>query len=236
MFDNNKVTDISIIKPAERVEGCELVRMSRDKDPQSKSFRSVTFHFAQKVNGVVGAILDERIFAPGRQIGQKTLTNEEYKKNIGLTHARVAHITRAFLDEATFSKIIIPGDLDQALVAGNYASIDAAWDAYITMTGQALGADATHVAKAKGVVCALKVIYNGKYAGLPKIPPFISTQAHPKVFTTNPQYDKYVLEAIRPDIEQPTQQNAGGFAAAPSGGAPAADFSAGAATNHPSGF
>ena len=146
MFDNSKVSDISIIKPAERVEGCELVLIKRDKDPQSKSFRSVTFEFCQKITG---SKLDFREFAPNRVINGKTITNEEFKKNIGMAHSRIAHITRAFLDEETFLKIITPGDLDQTLAANNYAAIDQAWDAYIQMTGAALGATATGVEKAK---------------------------------------------------------------------------------------
>ncbi len=222
MFDNSKVSDISIIKPAERVEGCELVGMKRDKDPQSKSFRAVTFEFFQKATG---SKLDNREFAPNRVIAGKTLTNEEFKKNIGMAHARIAHITRAFLDEATFLKIVIPGDLDQCLASGNYAAVDQAWDAYVAMTGQALGADGTGVAKAKGVECALKVVYNGKYAALPKVPPFISTTNHPKIFTTNPQYDKYTQSAIQPDQEQPNGLASAGFGA-----------SSPAPTDHPSGF
>jgi|SRR6185369_2185637 len=190
MFDNSKVSDISIIKPAERVEECELVSMKRDKDPQSKSFRSVTFTFIQTTTG---AQLAHREFAPNRVIAGKTLNDEEFKKVISQSHSRIAHITRAFLDEETFLKIKI-ADL-------GLGQIDKMWDDYIVMTGQALGASEQGVAKAKGVKCALKVVYNGKYAALPKIPPFISTVNHPKVFTTNPQYDKYVQSAIQPDQE-----------------------------------
>jgi len=212
MFDNSKVSDISVIKPAERVEGCQLVSMKRDKDPQSKSFRSVTFTFVQTATG---AQLAHREFAPNRVIAGKTLNNDEFKKVLSQHHSRVAHITRAFLDEATFLKIVIAGDIDQLLAAGNYAAIDQGWDQYIAMTGQALGASDQGVAKAKGVECALKVVYNGKYAALPKIPPFISTELHPKQFTTNPQYDKYVQSAITPDTEQ---NNGGGLNNAGFGG------------------
>jgi hypothetical protein len=204
MFDNSKVSDISIIKPNERVEGIELVSMKRDKDPQSKSFRSITFTFVQTTTG---AQLAHREFAPNRVIAGKTLNDDEFKKVINQSHSRVAHITRAFLDEETFLKIKI-ADL-------GLAQIDKMWDDYIAMTGQALGASEQGVAKAKGVVCALKVVYNGKYAALPKIPPFISTLNHPKVFTTNPQYDKYTQAAVMPDQEQQNPLAAAGFGATP---------------------
>lgn len=228
MFDNNNVSDVSVIKPAERIEDCFLVKMERDKDPQSKSFRAVTFSFTQPSTG---SKLDHREFAPNRVLPTKTLSNEEFKKNIAMAHSRVAHITRAFLDEETFKKIVITGDLDKSLAEGNYGAIDTAWDQYIVLTAQALGATATNVAKAVNVPCALKVVYKGKYAALPMVPPFISTSIHPKVFTTNAQYDKYVQDAIMPDREAP---NNDAFKA-PASTAPANDFTS-AATNHPSGF
>jgi hypothetical protein len=221
MFDNSKVSDISVIRPAERVEGCELVKMNRDKDPNSKSYRSVTFTFKQKTTG---AELAHREFAPNRTIGGKRLTDEEFKKNITLVHSRIAHITRAYLDEAIFEKIKIQDlGLDQ---------IDKMWDDYLSMTGVALQIDGTGVPqKAKGIETALKVVYNGKYVALPKVAPFISTANHPKQFSTNPQYDKYVLSTIQPDQEQ--APSGGGF------GAPepndAQGFSS-APANHASGF
>jgi hypothetical protein len=222
MFDNSKVSDVSVIKPAERVEGCELIKVTRDKDPQSKSYRSVSFTFLQKSTG---AQITHKEFAPNRKIGDKVLDDEAFKKNISLGHSRVAHISRAFLSQETFEKIKI-ADL-------GLNQIDKMWDDYIAMTGQALQiqADGT-VGAAKGVECALKVVYKGKYSALPAVPPFISTANHPKEFTTNTQYDKYQMDTIVPDKEQPTLQNqGGGFAAAP----PQGDFGAPAAT-HPSGF
>jgi hypothetical protein len=241
MFDNSNVSDKQIITPKERVEGCELVLMSRDKDPKSASFRSVTFHFKETATG---AVLDHREFAPNRVIGTKTLTNDEYKKNISLTHSRIAHITRAFLPEEKFKLIKVEGDLDALLAAGNYAAIDAAWDAYITMTGQALGATGTGVEAAKGKAIALKVIYRTvktkNYASLPNVPPFISSELHPKPFSTNPQYDKYTIEKVVPDTEQPSNSTGGGFGsgfAAPTEQPVAQPSGFGdAPTNHPSGF
>lgn len=225
MFDNSKVSDASVIKPAPRVEGCELYLIKRDMDPASKSFRSVSFHFRQKATG---AELVHREFAPSKVINGKTLSKEELEKNVSLIHSRIAHITRAFLDEATFLKIKVVGDV---------SNIDKLWDDYVVMTGQALGASPTGVTKAAGQECALKVIYKnvkGKfYASLPSVPPFISTANHPKEFTTNPQYDKYEMEKITPDQEQAKA----GFeaAAAPT---PTGDFGGGfgGGTNHPSGF
>lgn len=218
MFDNSKVLDISIIKPAERVEGCQLVSMKRDKDPQSKSFRSVTFTFVQTATG---AQLAHREFAPNRVIAGKTLSDDEFKKVISQSHSRIAHITRAFLSEEVFLKIKIQ-DL-------GLAQINKMWDDYIQMTGAALGASEAGVAAAKGVECALKVVYNGKYAALPKIPPFISTLSHPKVFTTNSQYDKYVQGTVQPDIENPLANAGFGTSPSPSGFGDTP-------TNHPSGF
>lgn len=218
MFDNNKVSDVSVIKPSERVEGCELVKMSRDKDPASKSFRTTLFTFRQKSTG---AELVHREFAPSKVINGKQLDDDNIKKNATMGHSRVAHITRAYLDEATFKKIAIQGDI---------STLDKNWDDYIAMTAQALQvqADGT-VGKAKGVETALKVVYNGKYAALPKVAPFISTANHPKEFTTNPQYDKYHQDSIQPDKEH----TAGTGFGSP---VPTGDFNAAPATNHPSGF
>ena len=226
MFDNSKVSDVSIIKPALRVENCELYLIKRDQDPASKSYRSVSFHFRHKVTK---AELTHREFAPSKTINGKVLTKEEIEKNVSLIHSRIAHITRAFLDEATFLKIKVVGDVN---------NLDKLWDDYIVMTGQALGASPAGVAKAAGVDCALKVIYKnvkGKfYASLPAVPPFISTANHPKEFTINPQYDKFEMEKITPDTELP---NGEGFKTSDAP-APTADFGGGfgGATDHPSGF
>jgi len=236
MFDNNNVSDIQVIKPAERVEGCELVKMSRDKDPQSKSYRSVTFLFKEIATG---AELAHREFAPGRQIGTKTLSNDEYKKNISLVHSRIAHITRAFLPEEIFKQIKVAGDIDQLMSSQNWAAIDKAWDDYISLTGQALGADANGVAKAKGVKVALKVVYKKVkdkfYASLPAVPPFISSELHPKQFSSaNPQYDIYTIQKITPDVEMPKMNT--GFEPQPNASfeSPAPGFAA--STQHESGF
>lgn len=222
MFDNSKVSDVQVMKPELKKEGCFLVKMSRDKDPQSKSYRSVTFEFVDKN----GAVLNHREFAPNRVIGGNTLSDDDFKKNINLAHSRIAHISRAFLPEDVFLAIKVEGTL---------ATIDASWDNYIVATAKALGVTGDGVPTvAKGVPCALKVVLqyqkstNKYFSSLPKVPPFISTANHPKEFSVNPQYDIFEAPSVRPDKE-----------VSPSGdfGAPSMPAStAPADTGHASGF
>jgi len=206
MFDNNSVSDKQYITPALRVEGCELVKMSRDMDDKSKSYRSVVFHF---INTETKAVLDHREFAPGRSINGKALSTAEIEKIANMTTSRVAHITRAYVDEATFKLVKVED-------GSNLAKLEQNWDTFILLTGKALGVqpDGT-VAKAKGVATALKVIYKttkGKnYAALPAVPSFISTVNHPKAFRVDEQYDKFEIQRVTPDVERPN--NGGGFGA-----------------------
>lgn len=200
MFDNSKVSDIQVMTPELRKENCEFVKISRDKDPQSKSYRAVTFEFVDSK----GAVLNHREFAPNRTINGTLLNDDDFKKNINLAHSRVAHISRAFLSEEDFLAIKVGGDL---------ASIDASWDQYIILTAKALGVDANGVpTKAKGVKCALKVVLQhqkstGKnFSSLPKVPPFISTANHPKEFSINPQYDVFEAQKVTPDLEKSANQ------------------------------
>jgi hypothetical protein len=199
MFDNSQVRDIQTILPnpvaPHRVEEVELVKVSRDKDAASKSFRSISFLFQDKY----GAQLQFREFAPSRTINGKALTNEEIEKNAGMAISRLAHISRAYLSEEVWKKIAVPANLQTV------DKLDEGWDAYITIMGQALGLSAAKPAGvATGVKTALKVIYalnKGKYySALPKVPPFVSTENHYKEFRTdNPQYDIFVIPSTRPD-------------------------------------
>lgn len=214
MFDNSKVSDIQVMSPELTKENCEFVKISRDKDPASKSYRAVTFEFVDSK----GAVLNHREFAPNRVINGTVLTDDEFKKNINLAHSRVAHISRAFLSEAEFLAIKVEGDL---------STIDASWDNYIILTARALGVNVEGVpAKAKGVKCSLKVVLqhqkstNKYFSSLPKVPPFISTTNHPKVFSINPQYDIFEVPKVTPDLEKTNQSQGSGFGNGPATNTP----------------
>lgn len=202
MFDNSQVSDKQVIKPAPRVENCKLVKLIRNED------KSVTFLF----NDSAGAELAHREFMPNKVINGNTLSEDEFKKSVSLVTSRIAHITRAFVTEQVFLAIkVVP--------SGN---VETDWIAYIKLTGQALEVDANGVPKkAINQPCALKVVYTktkGKYyAGLPKVPVFISTENHRKEFTTNPQYDLYEIPKITPDTEKPQTENNSAFTP-PAGG------------------
>jgi len=186
MFDNSKVVDINVMIPELRKENCELKSLKRNDDG------SISFTFAD----ANGAELIHREFKPSKVIGGKTLNDEEFKKNVSLITSRIAHITRAFVTQETFEKI-----------KTSQTDVDQAWAEYTKMTAGALGVDGTGmVGKAKGVKCALKVIYKnskGKfYSSLPQVAPFISTENHPKTFVANAQYDKFTIERVTPDKEE----------------------------------
>lgn len=229
MFDNSKVSDVQVMKPELRKENCKFVKISRDKDTASKSYRSVSFDFVASNK----TILSHREFAPSRIINGTTLDDDNFKKNISLAHSRVAHISRAFLSEAEFLAIKVDVDL---------ANIDKGWDEYIMLTAKALGVNAEGVpTKAINQPCALKVVLqhqkssNKYFSSLPKVPPFISTANHPKEFSINPQYDVFERQQVRPDTELAPKNN--GFAEQ---GKPQQDlggFGGGqASTEHASGF
>jgi len=216
MFDNSKVSDVTVMKPAPRKEGCSFVSMKKNED------KSVSFKFVD----ATGAELTLREFMPSKVIAGKTLDDDNFKKNVSLTHSRIAHITRAFIPEETFLKIKIE---DKGI-----ANFEPMWMDYLKQTAMALGVQADgSVAAAKGKPCALKVVYTlnkGKYyAALPKVPPFISTELHPKEFGTNPQYDIYEIPKIGPDTEMPAP-----MPMAPVGNEFDSGF--GTKTDHPSGF
>jgi len=186
MFDNSKVVDINVMTPELRKENCELKSLKRNDDG------SISFTFAD----ANGAELIHREFKPSKVIGGKPLNDEEFKKNVSLITSRIAHITRAFVTQETFEKI-----------KTSQTDVDQAWAEYTKMTAGALGVDGTGmVGKAKGVKCALKVIYKnskGKfYSSLPQVAPFISTENHPKTFVANAQYDKFTIERVTPDKEE----------------------------------
>ncbi len=203
LFDNSEVREMNIMKPELRKEGCHMTGIKMNDD------KSVTFSFVDKNKNV----LNQRYFKPSRQVGEKTLTDDEFKSNIRLNISAIAHIARAFLTEETFKGIKIED-------GGNLGKIDQNWEKYINMTGAALSA-----ANYKNVECALKVVYRvnkGKYySALPQVPDFISTANHPKDFVANPEYDKFEMVASRPDQERlPNQEGAQG--ATPPAGAPSA--------------
>lgn len=220
MFDNSKVSDLQAMRPEPRKEGCELVEIKKIVDEKTGA-SSITFKFVD----ATGAELTHREFEPSRTIGTKTLTDEEFEKNGSLVTSRIAHITRAFVSQEIFEKIKVQP-------SGNIRND---WNEYLKMTAAALGVNAQgQVAAAKGKKCALKVVYRKVkdkwYSSLPNVPVFISTDNHPKQFSTNPQYDKYEIEKITPDTEAPASK---GFTSEPQA---TGSFGAAPATDHPSGF
>lgn len=211
MFNNKDIKEINIINPANEgepdypgVPNVELVQIRREVKDNNESF---IFKFQRGKD-----ILEHREFTP--VLGNILKTQEEVDKAFKLMHSRVAHIARAFVSQAEFDAV---GD-------------QPSWLDYMKATYALLGVlpsshptDPGGVTRAKGVKCKLKVvIVRSKYSGLPKIPPFISTENHPKSFTVNPEYDIMKIPAVKPDSEtgKATATTATGTSSA--GAAPAA--------------
>lgn len=203
MFDNSKIGDSNPMKPQLRREGCEFTMMKKvkEKDSKGKEYEAVILTF---VDPITKSAVSLKEFKPKGKL--ETMTEEEYKKSIGLSISRLAHAVRAFITEEKFLAIKVTRDPNSMV----QADIEANWDEYVRGCASALGvASGVYVPMvAKGVKCALKVVYNetkGKYySGFPKVPPFISTETHPKDFVINPKYDIFEIpsdNAPKPDIE-----------------------------------
>ena len=206
MFDNSQVSDKQVIPVGLRQEGCELKTIKLIKETGDW-----VFSFERN-----GAVLDHREFAPKKGAN---VSDETFKRGISMQVSRIAHISRAFLDEATHKAIKVEGTEEQLL-----ANIADTFRQYMVATVKALQVDQSTgtVGKAKGVKCALKVVYRetkGKhYASLPSVPVFISTENHPKQFEINPQYDKFEIPEIKPDAPKAEFS----ITAPPAGGTPPA--------------
>lgn len=218
MFDNSKISDSTPMKPELRKENCEFISMRKVKDDKTGQI-SVILSFVDPTKATVAL----REFMPKRIVNTaKPQTDEEYRKSVSLSVSRLAHVFRAFMTEEEFQAIKTSRD-PNSLVQAN---IEANWEEYLRLNAAKLQVQTDgSVVRAKGIKCALKVVYNetkGKYySGLPKVPPFISTEAHPKQFTINPQYDIFEIPSLnKPDLERgtngQTQVEDAGFSTAPS--------------------
>lgn len=204
MFNFGEVKETSVMKAAPRKEGCKLTEVKRNED---QSFQ-VTF-----IDPATGGTLTHREFVPKKL---DNMTDDDFKKNIGLSVARLAHITRAFVSQAEYDAIRVEDPNNMTKVVENFMSIT-----------KQMGALLKSKLEAKSdMTCALKVVLvknkEKYYSGFPKVPPFVSTTNHPKEFTTNPQYDLYEIPAYRPDAAMPTQNSNNadpGLANSPLGGA-----------------
>lgn len=197
MFNFEDVKEINPITPGPRKEKCKLVRVERVKDDT----KAAIFHF---IDTITGGTLSHREFKPSRM---ENMTDDEYKKNITLGVARIAHIYRAYATEEQFKavKVAEPNNLSKAV------------ENWLEITKQVMMSLDAMIKEGKDMTCALKVVYRGQkkegktnwYASLPQVPAFISTASHPKDFVTNPEYDKYEIPTVGgPDAAQPAVQGA----------------------------
>lgn len=210
--------DVNIMAPSKRREGCTLIEVKPDKDKDNVT-QAVIFTWQE---AKTGALLSMREFVPKRL---EQMTDEQWKKSVELSASRLAHIVRAYVNDEEYASIHTTKDsksLNGVIVKENWLEV----------VKQIAGLLKTKIAEKKTGDTALKVVLNenkGKYyAGLPKVPPFISTPNHPKDFTVNPQYDHFEIPAKgpKPDQELPQQgadqtnafagQAGGGNGAAPS--------------------
>lgn len=209
MFNFEDQKESNIMAPSKRRENCELIGIERNS-----SDNSVTFTFREKSTK---AILGHREFIPKRL---ENMTEDEFKKAIGLNVGRIAHICRAFVTEEEFKSVKVehPNDLSKA---------EANWMSITKQVGKLLK---DKMAAKADMTCALKVVLskqkdNKYFSALPRVPSFISTTNHPKDFTINPQYDIFEIPVFTPDKEIPTQEGAKPTASEPSAFAGAASNS-----------
>jgi len=201
MFNFKDIKEVNPIAPGKRKEECALTAVTRDKNDDS-----MLFTFVEKATQ---ATLVHREFAPKRGEQQ---SDEDYKKSVGLSVSRLAHIYRAFATQEQFEAVRVEGDQNNA------ANFKTNWVAVTKQMGKGL---VDMIAAGKDMTCALKVVLravkkDGKtnyYSSLPQVPPFISTASHPKEFTVNPTYDLFEAPSITPDREAPAGQGAANGAA-----------------------
>lgn len=218
--DDIKEVNYMIPDPVKRqIDGCTLLNIERDKDSNSRTYQAVTFTWREESTK---AQLSHKEFFPKKGDAD----DELWKSGVSLSASRLAHIARAYMTDEEYASLKVSGDsksLVESVVQKNWIEIT-------SQIGKILNPKI--VAGTTGDT-SLKVVYNesGKglnkkyFAGLPKVPPFISTPNHPKKFEYNPKYDRYVKPGgnATPDAELPSQgggdqtnafENAGSGAAA----------------------
>ncbi len=189
MFNFEDQKENNIMAPSKRREGCELVAIDRNT-----ADNSITFTFKEKTTK---ASLGHREFVPKKS---ETMSEEEFKKSIGLNVGRIAHICRAFVTEDEFKSVKVEDP-------NNLAKAEANWMSITKQVGKLLK---DKIAAKSDMTCALKVVLskqkdNKYFSALPRVPSFISTTNHPKDFLVNPQYDIFEIPSFTPDKEIPKQ-------------------------------
>lgn len=163
MFGTENVKENSLLVPeVGGVENCQLTSMKLSKDKNQKTCLDFTFK-----NMSTGGVFTHKEFDP---TDQGSLDAETHQKRIGWVMGRIKHIMGRYLPEA---ETIIP----------NVAS----WDAFVKVVGGKMKG------RYQGITCSLKVVYNkSNFPSFPLFPDFISTEAFPKIFTFDPDYDRLI--------------------------------------------
>lgn len=125
-----------------------------------------------------GATLTHREFDPSEK--WEGDSDEKHQQKIQWCMSRVKHILGRFVSEA------------EATIASQPT-----WEAFLAIAGKKLKAQV-------GKTCTLKVVYNKKFPSFPMFPDFISTEAFPKTFKIDPDYDKFELTGEGEATSAPT--------------------------------
>jgi hypothetical protein len=200
MFDFEKdVKEVNIMTPAKRKEGCTLIEFKRTENKDA-----VIFTWREERTK---ATISMREFLPKRLEAMK---DEDWKKSLELIGSRLAHIARAYCTDEEYASIKTTKDsrsTNETIAREN-------WMEVTKIMGKLLN---DKIKAGTTGDTALKVVLNKNnkdkkyYAGLPKVPPFISTPNHPKDFTYNPAYDIFEIPSgsrPAPDAENLPQQGA----------------------------
>ena len=167
-FSNADVSEISVIKPREKVDNCQLLSVEKVKLPvQAVDQNQMHFTF---IENSTGAKLVHKEFDP------TTGDTSRMENNVRYAKSRITHILNRYVDNSTVSKLEAQG-----------------WEEYIDKSIQLLGDSYKGVTCSLKVT-----LKSNKYSALPNFPPFISTEKSPRDFSTNPKYDKYEMEEESP--------------------------------------
>jgi hypothetical protein len=173
MFGTDNVKEVSPIIPRLRVEGCVLSTLKRG-DYQGK----MTLEFTFKQTST-GSMFTHKEFDPSEKSPNDT--QEKYEQKISWVMSRIKHIMGRFMSE---EEATIPSQ--------------PTWEAFLAEVGKRMNG------KYQGKECALKLVYNSKdFTSFPMFPPFISTEAYPKEFEANPQYDRFEKQGSEGTTDSP---------------------------------
>jgi hypothetical protein len=167
----------------ERVEDCYLKEVRKHPANQDGKFGvSVEFEFhylpSEKSTPGYGAILKHREFDPE---GSNNIEMDESRltKSIKLSMTRIKHILGCYISNDKLDKI-------------NVNSFEELVDLIVS---------SSTLKNSKNIKTALKVTYNSKnISSLPKVPDFISTDMKPRVFSSDPTWDKYEKTSSSPNV------------------------------------